>query len=1015
MNSDKNNHLLQNLNQQQTEAVCHTDGPLLIVAGAGTGKTTVITRRIAYLIEQGLAKPDEILALTFTEKASGEMKERIDLLMPLGYYDYWISTFHSFGERILKLHALDIGISNDFELLDSIRQWILVNKNFEKFDLDYYRPLGSPNRFIDALLQHFSRCKDELITPTEYLEYAEEIRLNTNKPQPHPALSSKGERGEQDKKASEEIPLHKDPALNDNRIKKNDINESEIARLEEVAGAFHTYQKLLLDNNFLDFGDLINYTLRLFKTRPKILKYYQKKFKYILVDEFQDTNFAQFEMVKMLAGDTGNLTVVGDDDQSIYKFRGASVSNILKFKEQFSTAKQISLTENYRSTQNILDLAYKFIQGNNPDRLEVKLGIDKKLHANHSGSPQLGNIEVIEAEDLNEELNAVAKKIVELKNLDLQTTTWNDFAILFRANSATESLLPILASHQIPFTFLANQGLYKKPIIADLINYFSLLCNAFNSPSLYRVFHFPKFKLSHLELSELLEYSKKKTISLYETLTPALTFPNLSKDAKEKINSLLLLLQKHAQALTDKTAVEMLIGIIGDLGILKTVETETAETVENRELLDQFYKKIENFEKVSAEKDLRAFLAYLNLEMSAGSEGSLNFDPNVGPETVKVLTVHSAKGLEFKYVFIINLVDQRFPSREIGEAIAIPTELVKDILPEGDFHLQEERRLFYVALTRAKQGLYLTWAKNYGGAKTKKPSLFLVESGLVPSDLVSQATGKVLFSKPKQTPIQIFHKLPTKFSFSELNDFNLCPLAYKYKYYLKLPLAGSHYFSFGSTIHKVFEEFYKLYKNNLSQTQTDLFGKKLSLTPVPNFTILEKLYEKHWIDDWYDSPAQKGKYKQEGKAMLETFYQNLLNEKPTPKYIEQFFKLKLGEFDFVGKIDRADTGKGGVVIIDYKTGKKPKGKKDLDQLYIYQWAAEDFLKEKVHSLKYWYLKEAPENQFKIEKPADAEEIQTLKSNLHETMKKIVEAVQYDSFTELHKQWSKHECQFENLE
>ncbi len=243
MNSDKNNHLLQNLNQQQTEAVCHTDGPLLIVAGAGTGKTTVITRRIAYLIEQGLAKPDEILALTFTEKASGEMKERIDLLMPLGYYDYWISTFHSFGERILKLHALDIGISNDFELLDSIRQWILVNKNFEKFDLDYYRPLGSPNRFIDALLQHFSRCKDELITPTEYLEYAEEIRLNTNKPQPHPALSSKGERGEQDKKASEEIPLHKDPALNDNRIKKNDINESEIARLEEVAGAFHTYQK----------------------------------------------------------------------------------------------------------------------------------------------------------------------------------------------------------------------------------------------------------------------------------------------------------------------------------------------------------------------------------------------------------------------------------------------------------------------------------------------------------------------------------------------------------------------------------------------------------------------------------------------------------------------------------------------------------------------------------------------------------------------------------------------------
>ncbi|HLA25993.1 MAG TPA: UvrD-helicase domain-containing protein, partial [Patescibacteria group bacterium] len=331
--------ILESLNKEQKEAVVHENGPLLIIAGAGTGKTTVITRRIAWLILEKKIKPDEILALTFTEKASAEMEERVDRLLPYGYVDLWISTFHGFAEKILRLHGLDIGLPTNFRVLSDTEQWYLVRKNLDKFNLDYYRPLGNPTKFIHALLKHFSRAKDEEISPEEYLKYAEELKLN------------------QDTDGESDI--------------------LEIKRLEEVANAYHIYQKILLENNALDFGDLINYVLKLFKIRHNILDNYRRQFKYILVDEFQDTNWAQYELVKLLAEPNNNLTVVGDDDQSIYKFRGASISNILTFKKDFQKSRDILLTENYRSTQNILDLSYGFIQQNNPNRLEARMNEKK--------------------------------------------------------------------------------------------------------------------------------------------------------------------------------------------------------------------------------------------------------------------------------------------------------------------------------------------------------------------------------------------------------------------------------------------------------------------------------------------------------------------------------------------------------------------------------------------------------------------------------------------------------------
>lgn len=986
--------LLKNLNKEQKHAVTHKDGPLLIVAGAGTGKTTVITKRIAFLIEQKLAKPEEILALTFTDKAANEMQERVDLLLPLGYINTWISTFHSFCERILKAHALDIGLSNDFELLDATRQWVLVYNNFEKFNLDYYKPLGNPNKFISGLISHFSKCKDELITPEQYLTYAQELRLQT------------GQTGKVKKNLKN---------FNKNPEKNKETDETEINRIEEVSNAFHVYQKLLLDNNFLDFGDLINYCLDLFIKRPQILKFYQKKFRFIMVDEFQDTNYAQYELVKLLARESKNITVVGDDDQSIYKFRGASVSNIIKFKDDFPKLKEITLVENYRSSKQILNIAYKLIQENNPDRLEIKLKIDKQLKANVSED---GIVEILEAPDLSSELNAIVKKILEIKSLTANkpTNSWNDFAILLRSNNAANALLPVLANAGIPHTFLSNTGLYKKPIILDLLAYIKLTNNVHDSFSLYRVLNIPLFQLSVHKISNILEFSRKKALSLYESLQQLETSQILDAESRDKIKKLLGYLHKHHGLSQKNTAAETIVEIIYDLNLAEKLEKDTLENVENRELIEQFYKKIQNFEAEHKDKSLHNFLFQLDLEEQAGDEGKINFNPDIGPESLKVMTVHSAKGLEFNNVFVINLVDKRFPTIEKKDPIEIPKKLIKDILPEGDFHLQEERRLFYVALTRAKKNLFLTWARDYGGKLFKKPSQFLVEAGLIPSEKLNLATGKVVFLKKPMAEKEVFQILPEKFSYSQLKDFETCPLKYKYQYYLKLPVSGSQYLSFGNSIHKVLEEYLLQFKDSNIFSQQDLFGKNKKTPILPDFKILEKLYEKNFIDEWYENKNQKAEYYKLGINMLRHFYQESQINLPKPKYIEQSFVLFFDKFRLVGRIDRADSQDDGLIIYDYKTGKTPNRseKKDLDQLYIYQIAAQEYLKEKVIALKYWYLKEK-ENFFIEEKLATEKEISKLKQELLGLMNRVVETIKFDKFKEEHKNSKNHFCEFENLD
>ena len=925
----ENDPLLADLNAEQRQAVVHGSGPLLIVAGAGTGKTMAISRRIAWLVQTARAKPEEILALTFTDKAAGEMVERVDALLPLGYTDLWISTFHAFCQRLLHEHALEIGLPDDFRLLNETDAYLLVRRNLDKFDLDYYRPLGNPAKFIHALLSHFSRAKDENVSPEEYLEFVKNAKLD------------------QDLAAETE----------------------ERGRLTEIANAYHVYQKLLLDNGCLDLGDLLLYTLRLLTTRRRVLDKYRVQFKQVIVDEFQDTNWAQYELLKLLVPKRGNIVVVGDDDQSIYKFRGASVANILQFKDDFPGAAEILLTRNYRSCQNILDRAHEFIKRNDPNRLEARLGAaaSKRLVADRPGLAPIEHLHFATAED---EVAGVADRIMEIKN-GLQDGQWSDFCILARSNSSADAFSYELQRRGIPYQFLALKGLYSKPVVLDCLAYFKLLDNYHESPALYRVLSSPPYRIDGEDLVNLTHQARRKAESLYETLKKQ-ELLRLKPETSRTIDRLLGHLAAHSRLVGQKSVSEMLVRFLYDSGYTAELKRDdTAEARERSSHLNQFLARLRRFEAGHDEPTLRHFMEEFAIERDSGDEGSLSFDVETGPDMVRLMTVHAAKGLEFPYVFVVNLVDKRFPSIERGGGIELPDALAKEKIPEGDMHLEEERRLFYVAMTRAKDGLFFTSAEDYGGKTKKKPSRFIAELGFEPAPAAAPSVEKLPDIPAAQTPsVAPALAPPNYFSFTQLAAYAKCPLQYKYAHVLKLPLFGKGHFSFGKTIHSTLQKFMEEYAERRGMGQQQLFGAAPAdqdAVPVSR-EELEKMYEAAWIDDWYPSAQIKEDYRRKGRAILDSFYKRVTDLHPEPLFLEKDFKVRLGSYWVRGKIDRIDKLPGGEVeIIDYKTGQS-KGEtkvkpEDKRQLMLYQIAAGRLLGLKPGRLTYEYLEDGTKVSF----------------------------------------------------
>jgi len=989
--------LLVKLNQKQKEAVVHDKGPLLIVAGAGTGKTMVLINRLAYLIVEKKHKTDEVLLLTFTEKAAGEMEERADRILPYGYTDLWISTFHGFCERILRDQALEIGLSASFKLLSATEQWMLIKKNLSRFNFNYYRPLGNPTKFISELLSHFSRLKDENIKAADYQKYVAELELNLDY-----RLTSSA------KKTTKNNIKRKIKNIEDLSLVDDEGEEMELARLRELADAYHVYNQILLENNYLDFGDLIVYMIKLFKERPNIKRYYQEKFKYIMVDEFQDTNSAQYELIKILAAPNNNLIVVGDDDQAIYKFRGASIANIMQFKEDYPRAKEIIITDNYRSRQEILDRAYQFIKHNNPNRLEDRLKIKKELIAKgevnkiNTGTPAVNFFNLA---TLEEELSFVSEKIKEIYLRETKKEaeiSWSDFAILVRANDTADAYVKELSRQEIPNQFMSWRGLYYKTIVLDILAYFRLLDNYHESAALFRILSLEAFKVSHSDMVAINKTASRKVWSLYEALKNIEQVTGISEISIKNIKKLVSLVEKHSLIAAEARPTKIFLHFAYDSGLLENLDRD--RDLETFSYLNQLYQKIKKVEESTPDLRLKEFLEIINLELEAGESGALKLD-FADSETVKIMTVHGAKGLEFKYVFMVNLVDKKFPTISRAEKIKIPEKLLPaPTALSKEAHLEEERRLFYVALTRAKEELYLTSARDYGGAREKKPSSFIEEMGLnVDSkdnfkkresankflkdlDDLNQVAGN-----PEKDEADIFYPLPEKFSFSQLAAFSTCPLQYKFAFVLKIPAPSDKAsLIFGRVLHNTLNNFLRPVLSENIKMQASLFKEEKK--KINHDLLIEErlsdLYKEYWQLDGYKNKEEREEYYQKGISILKNF---LLSYRQNPPleilFLEKNFSFKIDQDIIKGTIDRVDRLSNGTLeIIDYKTGQgKPKLEfKDKRQLILYQIFLEDFLQEKVSKLSYYYL----EGQEKVSFTAKDKELEKVKIGIREEIAAI---------------------------
>jgi len=897
--SNEENSILRGLNPAQLEAATYHDGPLLIIAGAGTGKTTVLTKRIAYLIEQGIAKPSEILALTFTDKAAGEMEERIDSIVPGGCGDMWISTFNAFGDRLLRDFSLELGLPANFTVLSATEQAIFFRQNIYAFELKHYRPIANPLTHIGAMLSHFSRLKDELISPKNYLEFAT-------------------------KKLSEAK------------------SEDEIISAEqtlELARTYEVYQTLMIESGNMDFNDQIFLAHKLLSENKRVLNECQNRFKFIMVDEFQDTNFAQNEIVKLLASQYKNITVVGDDDQSIYRFRGASISNIMQFMETYESAKQIVLNNNYRSTQEILDASYKLIQNNNPDRLEVKNSIDKRLISPKSGPKP----ELIFCDSSSCEADQVVETIKKLKS-DMNLS-YKDFAILVRANNHAEAFMQSLNVAGIPFAFSGVSGLFSLSEVKMLVAFLKCLAYTDDTLSFYQVATSEIYNISHDALTEYYTKAKRYNRTMIELLSyskqTVFDFddkpmnPIDNAEDLRKINELVKDIKKYTERKNDPCG-EVLYDFLTEKGYLATLTDGT--NVENQIKvynIAKFFDRIAQFNHTSNDTSVLGFLQSLELILEIGDGPSIS-DIDKDLDAINILTAHASKGLEWPVVFVVNCVADRFPGSNRKEALPIPEELIRERLPEGDFHTQEERRLFYVAVTRAKDRLFVTAAEDYGGKRSKKISKFVY-------DLLDEVdTSK---RKNKLEPIEKIKrfakiemplaKLPNKFageilklSRQHVEDYDSCPKKFYYSHVIKIPLLRNQSMMYGTAIHAALDHF---------------FNRKLSGI-VPTLEQLIADYKTAFKNNGFLSREQEQERYKQGIMTLTRFYREDQLEPTIPTKIEEVFEFSENKIKVNGRYDLV-CGEGETAEIrDFKTSdvkdqKKADAKiKSSTQMQIYALA-----------------------------------------------------------------------------
>lgn len=980
---------LVGLNEPQRAAVTAPEGPILIIAGAGTGKTRVLAHRIAALLDQvpGLT-PDRILVLTFSRKAAEEMRHRVEQLLGAHADELAVSTFHAFCYQLLQDHGAAIGLPQRLRLLGHVEQWIFLRTLLPELPDVWDAHRGDPVGFVEGALRFINRAKDELVGPPELAAYVASLT---------------------------------DPA--------------ERQRQAEALTVYERYQQATRAAGVLDFGDLVMETLRLFREQPARLAEYQARLPYILVDEFQDTNVAQVTLVATLAGRSQNLCVVGDDDQAIYRFRGASYASFLLFQERFPEARAVCLTQNYRSNPRILRTAERLIRGNGADRYDPQKSLWTERPA---GAPA----ELLVCTEYEHEAQVIAAKIQALvAAMPPAQRAYRRIAVLYRAHAHRERLVERLAREQIPYTVIGGATVLDHDAVQDVLAGLRLVHDPSDSVSAFRMLGLPSVGIPLQDLVTVTRAAKQQRRSVYETLRvpKAVVLPAPTRQRAKRFLAFLHELQRIAVREGVEAVTRRLLEEIGYRPRLYAAADRQARAAVTA--LSQWYRFVRQaVETDPARRELGPFLRYLNdyqeaggeLKDDAASDGSVRH----AQDGVQLMTIHQAKGLEFDWVIVPSLVQGRFPSRNRPEPIPFPVALMKERLPAGDFHLQEERRLCYVAMTRAREGLILTTVER----PYHRPSVFVRE---VASDPLDSARGRptgaddlVRTDVPPPTleeriqpalsraelatlaqeqevlelvrgfgpldpadaaavdaqvarlmaaaralvgargegaaGIELASRRPPllgppadlKLSFSQLETYRFCPLKYQYAYLYQIPTKPTPQMQLGTNVHACLET----------------FGQRLMAGQTPSLEELLAIYDEAWRSDGYADPRVEANDKHYGRRLVTQYYEHNRAAFRPPLFVEKPFLLRVGDAWLRGFIDRIDSRPDGrVEVVDYKTG-KPKTTAEVGdrlQLNIYAMACRDVLHLTPETLSFYYVQTNEKLSFPYDETALTEATQTI--------------------------------------
>jgi len=901
------------LTDAQRTAVAHARGPLLIVAGAGTGKTRVLVERYRRLRQEGVPA-EQILLLTFTEKAAREVLERVEQEDYLPAGERFVLTYHAFAQRFLQEEGWLCGIPKAFRIVSEVRKWELMRDVLLALRPPHLFHAQRPYERIGELLKLVERAKQELVSPVEFRAWADA----------HATID--------------------DPVL---------------AAQREAARIYGEYQERLLAEDRLDFDDTIHFSVQLLTQEPSVVARQSTRFAHLMVDEFQDTNFAQSRLLELLAGTERNLCVVGDDDQSIYKFRGASVANLRRFHTVFPDAAVIRLEENYRSRGPILRAAGRLIS-EDPDRLEKRL-----VATRGEGRP----VSVLTAASVTEEADAVATLVKIAINEGRHRP--NAIAILLRANAHLHNFARALQRQGVAYQVSGGRGFYQQPEIKDCLAYLRAVDGPDDTVCLMRLLSLPRYAVDSVQAGRWARQARDDGRPFFDLLRESSDdgARRLTEDLR-RFNGLALRLGVddlfyEVMEQTHYLDLERFLGPIERLQVSANVQ-KLAELI--AAYCDEH-----------PDHHLSAYLKHLDAtEAAQADEEIAPLDETVN--AVHLMTVHQAKGLEFGLVIVPHLVEGRFPASRRAEGLTLPNELLKEELPASELHLAEERRLAYVALTRAREEIVCTLAGRYEGVKDWRPSRFLTPvrgdgaRELAGSQLLAASAGG-LVEVARQVELPLNDAPPiAALSYTQVDTYLRCPQMYQYRFVFRLPTRPKPQMQFGRILHEALK---------------DALGSIERETPL-TWAMVDSAYVAAWARERFCAPEQAPSLQDLGRTYLRRAFD--AGDLSKPLLLEQPFSLRVDGLRLTGRIDRVDRHPdGSYEVIDYKTGSAKRAaelQRDL-QLGVYALAAREVFRFDPLSLSYYYLETS--ERVTVDKPQERLEED------RQTIVKVAEGIRAELF------------------